>query len=59
MEEFFDEVFWWVGGGEEDVLEVVGAVFGFCDIESCVWCYFLNFVVACFRTGTIGTLEQG
>ena len=43
VEDFFDEVFEWVGGGEEEVSEVEGAVFGFCDIESGVWCYLLDF----------------
>ena len=42
VQECFDEVFQWVGGGEEDVSEEKGAVFGFCEIESGVWCYLLG-----------------
>ena len=37
VDELFDEVFEWVGGGEKDVSEKKGAVFGFCEIESGVW----------------------
>ena len=42
MEQCFDEVFKWVGGGEEDVPEGKGAIFGFCEIERGVRCYLLG-----------------